>query len=226
VVLRSSAVLESQTAERSQRALKARRPVRNALWSSPSKTEEIIASRHACLLALLAVTAVAVVPQATAREHRTHRRVAADRVQIARVLSRIRAHRDETWRWQHVINPRLKPYPGAITRGRSLAYHRWMLQLWRRRAALAKRRALNPPHRRQWLCIHRYEAPWRDPRPPYYGGLQMDREFQVMYGAALLERKGTADRWTPLEQMWVAERAFRTRGFWPWPNTAKYCGLL
>ena len=26
--------------------------------------------------------------------------------------------------------------------------------------------------------------------------------------------------------MWVAERAYRTRGFWPWPNTARFCGLL
>jgi hypothetical protein len=26
--------------------------------------------------------------------------------------------------------------------------------------------------------------------------------------------------------MWVAERAYRTRGYWPWPNTARYCGLI
>ncbi len=43
----------------------------------------------------------------------------------------------------------------------------------------------------------------------------------------LLRRKGTADRWTPVEQMWVAERAHRSgRGFYPWPNTARYCGLI
>ena len=34
-----------------------------------------------------------------------------------------------------------------------------------------------------------------------------------------------ADHWTPIEQMWVAERAYRSgRGFYPWPNTARYCG--
>ena len=37
----------------------------------------------------------------------------------------------------------------------------------------------------------------------------MDREFQATYGPELLRRKGTADHWTPLEQMWVAERALQ-----------------
>jgi hypothetical protein len=61
----------------------------------------------------------------------------------------------------------------------------------------------------------------------YYGGLQMDLSFQRLYGGHLLRRKGTADKWTRLEQMWVAERALRSgRGFFPWPNTARACGLL
>jgi hypothetical protein len=42
----------------------------------------------------------------------------------------------------------------------------------------------------------------------------------------LLLRRGWANRWSPLEQMWVAERAFPTRGYYPWPNTARYCGLI
>jgi hypothetical protein len=83
-----------------------------------------------------------------------------------------------------------------------------------------------PPHQAAWLCIHRYEGSWRDGGSPYYGGLQMDWGFMSTYGRALLRRKGTAENWTPHEQMWVAERAWRTRGFWPWPNTARYCGLL
>ena len=83
-----------------------------------------------------------------------------------------------------------------------------------------------PPHKAQWLCIHGYEGSWTDPNAPYYGGLQMDWGFMNTYGHELLVRKGTADHWTPHEQMWVAERAWRTRGFGPWPNTARYCGLL
>ena len=75
--------------------------------------------------------------------------------------------------------------------------------------------------------IHRYEGDWSDGGSPYYGGLQMDVSFQASYGGVLLAKKGTAENWTPLEQMWVAERAYRSgRGFYPWPNTARACGLL
>jgi hypothetical protein len=98
---------------------------------------------------------------------------------------------------------------------------------WKQVATDIRRRALNPPHKRQWLCIHRFEGAWNDPNPPYYGGLQMDLSFQRAYGSKLLATKGPANNWTPLEQMWVAERAHRAgRGFYPWPNTARYCGLI
>ena len=90
-----------------------------------------------------------------------------------------------------------------------------------------RRRAHNPPHAAAWRCIQRYEGRWNDPSAPYYGGLQMDLGFQRRYGSDLLRTKGTADNWTPVEQMWVAERAYRAgRGFYPWPNTARYCGLI
>jgi hypothetical protein len=84
-----------------------------------------------------------------------------------------------------------------------------------------------PPHYSAWLCIHRYEGSWTDSGAPYYGGLQMDWGFMATYAPRLLRAKGTADHWTPLEQMWAAERAHASgRGFSPWPNTARYCGLL
>jgi hypothetical protein len=55
----------------------------------------------------------------------------------------------------------------------------------------------------------------------------MDISFMRHYAWGGLLRKGTADRWSPLEQMWVAERAHRSgRGYGPWPNTARSCGLL
>src|SRR5439155_15568594 len=132
----------------------------------------------------------------------------------------------ETWRWQRIMHRPRTPYSETVRRIQSVAYRSWVLGLWQRRAVLARRQALNPPHKQQWTCIHRYEASWKDAGGPYYGGLQMDLEFQATYGRDLLRRKGTADHWTALEQMWVAERAYRTRGFWPWPNTARYCGLL
>ena len=78
-----------------------------------------------------------------------------------------------------------------------------------------------------WVCIHRHEGAWNDSGDPYWGGLQMDRGFMRTYAPSFLLRKGLANRWTPLEQMWVAERAHRSgRGYGPWPNTARNCGLL
>lgn len=55
----------------------------------------------------------------------------------------------------------------------------------------------------------------------------MDYSFMSSYGSSLLSSKGTANNWTPLEQMWVAEKAYSSgRGFYPWPNTARECGLI
>jgi hypothetical protein len=131
-------------------------------------------------------------------------------------------YRHETWRWQRVMGrsvTRKLPNPPP-------AFHA-KIQVWKKVATRMRKHAQNPPHRRQWLCIHRYEGAWNDPNPPYFGGLQMDYSFMATYGPHLLRTKGTADRWTPLEQMWVAERAHRSgRGFYPWPNTARYCGLI
>jgi hypothetical protein len=108
-----------------------------------------------------------------------------------------------------------------------LRYRRWLRDAWRIRAERARYRAHHPPHLGEWRCIHRWEGSWTDPNSPYYGGLQMDLSFQRAYGAGLLRRKGTANHWAPYEQMWVAERAVKAgRGFYPWPNTARRCGLI
>jgi hypothetical protein len=131
-----------------------------------------------------------------------------------------------TWRWQRLVGA-----PPTQTGGRRLAAMgvsdlEQTVKTWQRRAVAAHRRAQHPPHLAQWLCIHRYEAAWNDIGGPYWGGLQMDLTFQEHYGAWLYRVKGTADHWTPLEQIWTAEKALRSRGFWPWPNTARMCGLI
>ena len=54
----------------------------------------------------------------------------------------------------------------------------------------------------------------------------MDRGFQQTYAPDLYESKGTADNWTQEEQMRAAARAVESRGFAPWPTTARMCGLL
>jgi hypothetical protein len=149
-----------------------------------------------------------------------------------RTVDAIRTHRAETWHWQRLMGTRLTPSVRSERRATNVRYLDWLEELWQQRAQRVRRRAARPPHLKAWLCIHRYE---RNPAQGwatrtgngYYGGLQMDIGFQQRYGAHLLRRKGTADRWTALEQMWVAERAYREgRGFYPWPNTARACGLL
>ena len=97
---------------------------------------------------------------------------------------------------------------------------------WKHVASQVLNRFRHPPYLPDWMCIHRYEGAWTDSGGPYWGGLQMDLAFQSTYGGWLLRHKGTADHWTPMEQIWVAVRAMHVRGFRPWPNTARYCGLL
>ncbi|HEX2044089.1 MAG TPA: hypothetical protein VHF23_00525 [Gaiellaceae bacterium] len=142
------------------------------------------------------------------------------------LLEQIQDYRAETRRWERVMGqpPTQAGRPEVGSSGASLFRLR---SIWKERAERARRRAHRPPHRDAWLCIHAHEGAWNDTGAPYYGGLQMDLSFQRTYGSRLLERKGTADNWTPLEQMWVAEAALRAgRGFHPWPNAARLCGLL
>jgi hypothetical protein len=135
---------------------------------------------------------------------------------------RIDYYRHQIWHWQRIMGA-----PATRKLHRAPAEFAAKLAAWRRFTVRVRLQAQNPPHKTEWLCIHRFEGAWRDPNPPYYGGLQMDVHFQRTYGAATFRRKGTADHWTPLEQMWAAERAHRSgRGFYPWPNTARYCGLI
>jgi hypothetical protein len=103
---------------------------------------------------------------------------------------------------------------------------------WQRALEIADL-ARHPPHLAAWRCIQSHETrgsigAWRtNTGNGYYGGLQFDRSFQLAYGGRLYRTKGTAEHWTPLEQMWTAERAHASgRGFTPWPNTARACGLL
>jgi hypothetical protein len=175
----------------------------------------------ACVLALGAAALEA--PRESAAGER---RVQAAAMPTDYLLDDIAQYRRETWRWQALMGVR-KTRAKRVHHVRSPHYRRWVRNLWRQRAAKHRRRAHNPPHVAAWRCIQRYEARWNDPNGPYYGGLQMDLSFQQRYGDDLLRTKGTADNWTAVEQMWVAERAYRAgRGFYPWPNTARYCGLI
>jgi hypothetical protein len=183
----------------------------------------------ACVFALVA--AFLEVPRDSAAGERSVRRAGERHVQSAAIptdylLDDIAQYRHETWRWQALMGLR-RSHARAVRHVRNPRYRKWVRNLWRKRALTHRRKAFRPPHHRAWQCLQRHEGAWNDSSAPYYGGLQMDISFQRAYGAELLRRKGTADNWTPVEQMWVAERAYRAgRGFYPWPNTARYCGLI
>ena len=83
--------------------------------------------------------------------------------------------------------------------------------VWSGRLVRARKAYHRPPHMYAWMCIHRFEGAWTDSGAPYYGGLQMDWAFMHTYGGRFLRAQGPANHWTPVEQMWVAERAYRAR---------------
>jgi hypothetical protein len=171
----------------------------------------------------LAFASLADPPEAPAGE----RRQAVLPLGDGYLLRPIDRYTRETWRWQQLMGRKRTPASSTARQSRDPDYRRWVLRLWQNRALEMRRLAARPPHRHAWHCIQRYEGDWDDAHSPYYGGLQMDLRFQRLYGRFLLRRKGTANRWTPLEQMWIAERAHRSgRGFYPWPNTARFCGLI
>jgi hypothetical protein len=140
--------------------------------------------------------------------------------------SQIVGYQRATWRWQRLMGVPVTARQGRMLTEMSIPDVQRAMQLWQRLAVEARRKAENPPHKAAFLCIHRYEGSWTDGGGPYYGGLQMDLGFQHTYAPWLLRTKGTADHWTPLEQLWTAEKAAKRRGFWPWPNTARFCGLI
>lgn len=151
----------------------------------------------------------------------------------ARLWSRLSYSRRLTLRLRRI-------YPGRVTRRFASATARTAaatLRLWQLRSASAAlvvaRHGPARPAVPAWLhdafqCIHRYEGAWSaNTGNGYYGGLQMDVAFQSRYGGDYLARLGTADRWPPDAQIEVAVRAYESgRGFSPWPNTARACGLV
>ena len=132
----------------------------------------------------------------------------------------VRRLRGTAWRWQALMGVRHTKSFASLRSRRALRF-------WSGQARRMRWLAAHPPHKRAWLCIHRFEGSWSDAGDPYWGGLQMDRGFMLTYAPSVLLRRGWANRWTPVEQMWVAERAHRSgRGYSPWPNTARFCGLV
>lgn len=107
-------------------------------------------------------------------------------------------------------------------------------QIWLKKEKHKTHIKLNPPKPKlkylaAWTCIHSKEGAWNaNTGNGYYGGLQMDYSFMTTYGSDMIRKYGGhAHLWSPYDQMLVAERAVDSgRGFYPWPNTARICGLI
>jgi hypothetical protein len=181
----------------------------------------------ACLLACsIGGASPAIAAKSTKKIEARQKTESRQAEAIAWLGERVAGYQRLTWRWQRLMGVPRTPTAGRVGAEMSVPDVRKAVVLWQRHARTAQRRAARPPHLRAFLCIHRYEGNWSDGGAPYYGGLQMDLGFQRTYASWLVRTKGTADHWTPLEQIWTAEKALRSRGFWPWPNSARFCGLL
>jgi hypothetical protein len=109
---------------------------------------------------------------------------------------------------------------GHLMRARGITLHRI------RRSLHASVRLGASGLERAFLCVHGFEGSWSDPNAPYWGGLQMDTDFMAAYGGEFLRAFGTANNWTPVMQLATAERAYLSgRGWAPWPQTSRMCGL-
>lgn len=171
------------------------------------------------------------------------------RRKVNRLRQRILANEKTTRYYQRIMGVRQERLPRRQLASASVVHLRHVLMHAREvhhRVVLKAHRP--PPGLSAWMCIHsgikdgrwslhlQYEGgghrvgpgegSWTDSGAPYYGGLQMNLSFMQAYGGWLLRIKGTADHWTPLEQIWTAVKARRLRGFYPWPNTARVCGLI
>jgi hypothetical protein len=133
----------------------------------------------------------------------------------------------ERWRWRVGMRP--TPRPADRVAYSSCRTTRQAAALWRARARGARSQFLRwfDATYRKWACVHSREGAWDAATGNgYYGGLQMDWDFQRAYGLSYVRRWGHAGRWPVWAQLVAAERAYQSRGWHPWPNTARDCGLL
>ena len=181
-------------------------------------------------MAAAAVTAAAGPAQAASDTSAGHAAESAS-VKVHKLRTAIRAHRHAALLDAYAAAMRL-PRHGHAERGTaSIPRLRAIAARWQRRrryyhVELVRR----TPVLRGLRCIHHYEGAWNAVSatvPTYYGGLQMDRTFEATYGADVLAAMGGADAntWSPHDQLMVGMRAYRSRGYSPWPNTAAACGL-
>jgi len=72
------------------------------------------------------------------------------------------------------------------------------------------------------LCIHRYEGSWNaNTGNGFYGGLQFMLSTWRSVGG-----RGYPHQASVGEQLYRGRILYRRSGWYPWPNTARMCGLI
>lgn len=136
------------------------------------------------------------------------------------------------------------PWPYRYGAERHVASRAYFIWLWTRHRIVSKQRYaawraqpwLHGPIHDALMCIHHGpdgnsgEGSWTayNPSGPYYGGLQADHSFYTTYGAPEVRKYGGRDPryWSAADQLHMGYRGVQARGYGPWPNTARACGLL
>jgi hypothetical protein len=95
---------------------------------------------------------------------------------------------------------------------------------------LQRAQARESAHFFDWMqaaaCVISKEGTWTtNTGNGYYGALQADLSFQRAYGWEHYRRWGTANQWPWWAQLEMGYRGWLFRGWGPWPNTARACGL-
>lgn len=147
----------------------------------------------------------------------------------APVLRQIHRWVKVTHHYQDLAEVHRTPYHWAAERTHSLAFREWIRDQWHARASLARVEARIPAAiKRDLLCIHGHEGSWTAFNPAgYFGGFQADWNFMKTYGKRFLRLHHGSDArsWSPAEQLHMAWKGYKARGFDPWPSTSAMCGL-
>jgi hypothetical protein len=83
-------------------------------------------------------------------------------------------------------------------------------------------------------CIARHEGGWEsNTGNGYYGRFQANSDFAWAYGRHYAKRVSYVRFWDGMPHLWpkwaqihMARHGYQARGWSPWPNTARACGLL
>jgi hypothetical protein len=186
--------------------------------------------RKILLAAILGAIVMAVVQNATGQAHLPSRH--SEKLETPRLhhLAYVRAQVDAA-RSKKCL-PKLERRWGLyeVPAGLRRMVIRQELQRWRE-ARKAESRCLSVMLWRWYetsgaACVKSKEGAWTsNTGNGYYGGFQADMNFQRAYGPEYLRAYGTANNWPPIAQIHMAFRGYKARGWAPWPNTARMCGL-